>query len=140
MSVASEETINLAGKIYSVAELLRELDDYVRLEAAEQCFALTALINDPSALVRSAVARKKVGHEILVKDVEWQVRATVAKYCNDVKFLDILALDSHEFVRFVVVKRGHALELLAQDVDEEIAAIARYALQRQVILAEQPMQ
>lgn len=134
MSIAMEETITLAGKIYNVAELLREVDDYVRLEAAEQCFALTALINDPSSLVRSTVARKKIGHEVLVKDVEWQVRATVAKYCSEVKFLDILAQDNHEFVRFVVVKRGHALELLAQDSDEEIAAIARYTLQRQDML------
>lgn len=136
MSEASEDKITLAGKEYSVAELLKEPDDYIRLEAAEQCFALAALVNDRSMLVRSTVARKKIGHEVLVKDVDWQVRATVAKYCSESKFLDILAQDSHEFVRFVVVKRGHALEQFVEDRDEEIAAIARYSLERQRIWSE----
>jgi hypothetical protein len=131
-----ENTITLAGKTYSTAELMREADDYIRLEAAEQCFALDELLKDRCALVRSTVARKKVGHKVLVDDIDWQVRATVAKYCNEPELLDKLAKDSHEFVRFVVVKRGHALELLAQDDDEEVAAIARYTLQRQRLLSD----
>jgi hypothetical protein len=136
MITGRQEKIILAGKTYSIAELLRETDDYIRLEAAEQCFALSQLVNDRSALVRSTVARKKIGHTVLVHDRDWQVRATVAKYCSETAFLDILAHDPHEFVRFVVVKREHALELLAQDSDEEIAAIARYTLQRQRILSD----
>ncbi len=131
MSTLSPSTIQLAGKNYTVADLLQESDEYIRLEAAEQCFALTALINDPSLLVRCAVARKKIGHDVLVSDIDWQVRATVAKNCTDSRFLDILARDSHEFVRFVVVKRGYALDYLVNDTDEEIASIARYQLQYQ---------
>lgn len=136
MSAVNEEKITLAGKDYTVSALLKESDDYIRLEAAERCFALKELVSDRAMLVRSTVARKMTGHDVLVNDSDWQVRATVAKYCTDTQFLDILARDSHEFVRFVVVKRGHALELLAQDADDEIAAIARHAIQRQQLWAE----
>lgn len=136
MSAVIEEKITLAGKNYTIAELLKESDDYIRLEAAEQCFALKELVYDRSMLVRSAVARKMIGHDILINDIDWQVRATVAKYCTDTQFLDKLVHDDHEFVRFVVVKRGHALALFTQDSDEEIAAIARHSLQRQQLWAE----
>lgn len=129
MLTLSADTIQLAGRHYTVVDLLKESDEYIRLEAVEQCFGLSTFINDCSALVRCAVARKKIGHEVLVKDADWHVRATVAKYCTEPQFLDILAHDIHEFVRFVVVKRGHALEYLVNDTDEEIAAIARYSLQ-----------
>jgi hypothetical protein len=131
MTKANVQTILLAGRQYTVADVVTEPDEYVRLEAVDLCFALTHLIHDHSVLVRCAVARKKVGHDVLVKDQDWHVRATVAKYCIESHFLDILAQDSHEFVRFVVVKRGYASDYLVNDTDEEIAAIARYNLQYQ---------
>ncbi len=131
MSTFNSDTIQLAGKYYTVDDILQESDEYIRLEAVEQCFALSELMGDQSTLVRCAIARKKMGHEILVNDDDWHVRATVAKYCVESRFLDVLAHDSHEFVRFVVVKRGHALDFLVNDIDEEIASIARYHLQYQ---------
>ena len=75
------------------------------------------------------MARKKVGHELLVKDESWRVRATVAKYTDDPKLLDFLVKDENNFVRYVVVKRGHGLKQFIDDIDEEISSIARYQLQ-----------
>lgn len=128
-------TITINGRMYSERDIVKEKEEYVRLEAVELCFALRALANDRSHLIRSAVARKKVGHEKLVHDDNWRVRATVAKYCEDEALLDILKDDRHNFVRFVVVKRGYALEQFVDDDDEEIASIARYTLQHKQIAA-----
>lgn len=126
------DTIVIAGKEYDELGVLKDTDEYVRLEAVDLCFALKKLIHDKSALVRAAVARKKVGHEFLVKDESWRVRATVAKYTDQENILDLLVTDNNEFVRFVVVKRGHGLDSFVHDVDEEIASIARYQLQNDV--------
>jgi len=123
------DTIVIAGKEYNELGVFNEKDEYIRLEAVDLCFALTKLIFDKSALVRAAVARKKVGHEYLVKDSSWRVRATVAKYTDQKHILDQLVADNNEFVRFVVVKRGHGLDSFVHDADEEIASIARYQLQ-----------
>jgi len=123
------DTVVIAGREYSELGVLKERDEYIRLEAVDLCFALKKLIHDKSALVRAAVARKKVGHEFLVKDKSWRVRATVAKYADQKNILDLLVTDNNEFVRFVVVKRGHGLNSFIHDSDEEIASIARYQLQ-----------
>lgn len=128
-------TIAIDGKIYSERDIVKEKQEYVRLEAVDLCFALRALVNDRSALVRRAVARKKVGHEQLVHDENWRVRATVAQYCDDERLLDILKNDKNDFVRFIVVKRGYDLEQFVHDVDEEIASIARYGLQQRRLAA-----
>jgi len=123
------DTVVIAGKEYNELGVLKERDEYIRLEAVDLCFALKKLIHDKSALVRAAVARKKVGHEFLVKDKSWRVRATVAKYADQKNILDLLVTDNNEFVRFVVVKRGHGLNSFIHDADDEIASIARYQLQ-----------
>ncbi len=128
-------TIAINGKTYSEHDIVKEKEVYVRLEAVGLCFALRALVNDSSALVRCAVARKKVGHEHLVYDSNWKVRATVAQYCDDDGLLDILKNDMNDFVRFIVVKRGYGLEQFIHDVDEEIASIARYGLQQKSTVA-----
>lgn len=131
MTRGSEEAIMIFGKRYTARDVLRDKDEYIRLEAVDKCFALRELVGDPSVLVRMAVARKGVGHEILVTDPSWRVRATVAKYCVESEILDELIQDAHDFVRFVLVKRRHALECFVQDPDEEIAAIARQGLRSQ---------
>lgn len=128
-------TITINGRVYSEQDIVKEKQEYVRLEAVDLCFALQALVNDSSYLIRCAVARKKVGHQQLVHDDNWRVRATVAKYCEDEALLEILKTDSHDFVRFVVVKRGYALKHFVDDQDEEIASIARYKLQQSTIAA-----
>lgn len=128
-------TIAIDGKMYSEQDIVKEKQEYVRLEAVDLCFALHALVDDESPLVRSAVARKKVGHERLVHDSNWRVRATVAQYCADEHLLDILKSDSHVLVRFIVVKRGYALEQFLHDEDEEIASAARYGLQQRLAAA-----
>ena len=88
-------------------DVFKDKDEYIRLEAVDKCFALRELVNDPSVLVRMAVARKGVGHETLVVDASWRVRATVAKYSMESKILDLLLEDVHDFVRFVLVKRRY---------------------------------
>lgn len=123
------DTVVISGKKYNEAELFKEKEEYVRLEAVDMCFALTVLIRDQSAVVRAAVARKKVGHDVLVSDVCWRVRATVAKYTDEPKHLKLLSSDENEFVRFIIVKKGYCLDSLRYDEDEEIASTARYMLQ-----------
>ena len=123
------DTIVIAGRKYSEARILKEKEEYIRLEAVDLCFALSALAYDKSAIVRAAVARKKVGHGVLVNDESWRVRAIVAKYTDEAKYLNVLANDKNDFVRFVVVKRGWLLDLFVDDIDEEIASIARYQIQ-----------
>lgn len=129
------DTIVIDGKLYNEQNIVKEKQEYIRLEAVDLYFALHALVQDKSALVRTAVARKKVGHEQLVYDKNWRVRASVAKYCNDERLLDILKHDDNEFVRFMVAKRGYDLERFIHDVDEEIASIARYSLQNRRVAA-----
>jgi len=123
------DTVIISGKKYNETDVVKEKEEYIRLESVDLCFALTHLIKDTSPVVRAAVARKKVGHETLVADENWRVRATVAKYTNNEKYLEILANDINDFVRFIVVKKGCCLESLKNDLDEEIAATARYLLQ-----------
>jgi len=123
------DTVIISGKKYNETDIVKEKEEYIRLEAVDLCFALTCLIKDRSPVVRAAVARKKVGHESLVVDENWRVRATVAKYTSNEKYLEILAKDINDFVRFIVVKKGCCLESLKNDVDEEIASTARYLLQ-----------
>ena len=123
------ETITIAGRRYDEQGIVNEKEEYIRLEAVDLCFGLKKLIYDKSALVRTAVARKKVGHELFVNDENWRVRATVAKYTDDPEVLDLLINDENNFVRYVLVKRGHGLKLFIDDIDEEIASIARYQLQ-----------
>ncbi len=127
--VLDMDTVVISGKKYNEIDLLKEKEEYIRLEAVDLCFALTYLIQDASAVVRAAVARKKVGHDMLVADESWRVRATVAKYTNESKYLEVLSKDKNDFVRYIVVKKGYCLESLKNDVDEEIAATARYQLQ-----------
>jgi len=123
------DTVIISGRKYNEMDVVKEKEEYIRLEAVDLCFALTRLIKDASPVVRAAVARKKVGHETLVTDENWRVRATVAKYTSNEKYLEILAKDMNDFVRFIVVKKGYCLESLKNDEDEEIAATARYLLQ-----------
>ena len=123
------DTITIAGRRYDERAIAKEKEEYIRLEAVDLCFGLRQLIHDKSALVRTAVARKKVGHELFVNDENWRVRATVAKYTDDEKMLDQLVNDENEFVRFILVKRGHDLNHFINDKDEEISSIARYQLQ-----------
>lgn len=125
------DTITIAGRKYDEKGIAKEKEEYVRLEAVDLCFGLKHLIFDKSALVRTAVARKKIGHELFVNDKSWRVRATVAKYSDDPKVLDQLLKDENDFVRFVLVKRGHGLVHFTKDTDEEIVSIARYQLQKQ---------
>ena len=122
-------TIVISGKKYDETAILKEKEEYVRLEAVDLCFALHQLALDSSELVRTAVARKKVKHDVLVGDKSWRVRATVAKYTEDVAVLTRLVADENDFVRFVVVKRGYGLDSFINDTDEEIASIARYQIQ-----------
>ena len=131
MTREREQMVTISGKQYTAMDVFSDKDEHVRLEAVDRCFALRELVNDPSVLVRMAVARKGVGHEALVADASWRVRATVAKYSMESGILDLLIDDAHDFVRFVLVKRRYALEYFLQDSDEEIAAIARYELKSQ---------
>lgn len=124
------DTIIISGKKYDELSILKEKEEYVRLEAVGLCFALTRLVHDNSALVRAAVARKKVGHEFLVNDKSWRVRATVAKYTDDTRILHSLLKDDNDFVRFIIAKRGCKLDFFINDADEEIASLARYQLQQ----------
>ena len=55
------ETITIAGRRYDEQGIVNEKEEYIRLEAVDLCFGLKKLIYDKSALVRTAVARKKVG-------------------------------------------------------------------------------
>jgi hypothetical protein len=64
----TEDYITLYDKSYTYANIQTEADEYIRLEAASQGFALKVLVNDQSALVRSTVARIKYGHEQLAKE------------------------------------------------------------------------
>ncbi|MFW5444592.1 MAG: HEAT repeat domain-containing protein [Methylococcaceae bacterium] len=127
--MSNMDTIEIAGKKYNETKISKEKEEYIRLEAVDLCFALKQLVSDSSWLVRTAVARKKVGHDLLVKDENWRVRATVAKYTDDSSIIDELASDENDFVRFVIVKRGYCLDSFVSDEDEEIASIARYQLQ-----------
>ncbi len=124
------KTIILDGKKYTEREIAALKEDYVRLEAVDRCFALSLLVNDKAYLIRCAVARKQFGHEVLACDINWRVRATVAQNTYKKEILEKLAHDPHEFVRFVIAKRGFALEHLSQDTDEEISSIAKYQLQQ----------
>ncbi len=127
------DTIVIAGKKYTEPEIIKEKEEYIRLEAVDLCFALKVLVYDESMLVRVAVARKKVGHDVFVTDDSWRVRATVAKYTDDLALLKVLAKDCNEFVRFVVVNRGYYLDEFVNDPDEEVSSIARYALQNRQV-------
>ncbi len=127
------ETIVISGKAYNEVAIINEKEDYIRLEAVDMCFALNALVYDESSLIRTAVARKKVGHDQLVNDESWRVRATVAKYTDDTEILDKLINDEKDFVRFIIVKRGYALEFFINDEDEEIASTAKYQIQQQEV-------
>ncbi len=129
----SMETIVISGKAYDEIAIINEKEDYIRLEAVDMCFALNALVYDESSLIRTAVARKKVGHDQLVNDESWRVRATVAKYTDDTEILDKLVNDEKDFVRFIIVKRGYALEFFINDEDEEIASTAKYQIQQQEV-------
>jgi len=122
-----EDSITLYGKFYTYASIQTETDEYIRLDAANQGFALKVLVNDKSALVRSSVARIKYGHEQLTKDESWKVRATVAKHCQPITLKDLIHDENH-FVRYIIVKRGYFLEHFTNDIDEEIAALAKYQL------------
>ncbi len=122
------DTVTIAGTKYNELSIFNEKEEYIRLEAVDLCFALRKLIYDQSALVRTAVARKKIGHDILSKDKNWRVRATVAMHTEDTSLLKKFVDDENDFVRFVVVKRGSCLESFVNDRDEEIASIARYQL------------
>ncbi len=124
------DTIVISGRKYTEESIVAEREEYVRLEAVDYCFALSKLIYDKSVLVRTAVARHLVGHDILVSDRNWRVRATVAKYTEDQGLLEKLSKDQNDFVRFVVVKKGYHPEYFVNDCDEEIASIARYQLQQ----------
>ncbi len=126
-------TVVIAGKKYTESDIFKEKEEYIKLEAIDLCFALRQLASDPSPMVRAAVARKKIAHELLAKDESWRVRATVAKYAEAESVLDLLVNDENDFVRFVVVKRGHKLQSFIYDHDEEIRSIARYQLQNQSI-------
>ncbi|MBE0468862.1 MAG: hypothetical protein IBX55_05040 [Methyloprofundus sp.] len=121
------DCITLYDKSYTYANIQTEADEYIRLEAASQGFALKILVNDKSALVRSTVARIKYGHEQLAKDPSWKVRATVAKHCQPIILKDLIHDENH-FVRYIIVKRGYFLEHFTSDSDEEIAALAKYQL------------
>lgn len=123
----TEETFHLYGKSYTPSSIREEKDEYIRLEAASHGFALKQLINDPSSLVRSSIARIKYEHEYLAKDSSWKVRATVAKHCHP-KLLKSLISDDNHFVRYIIVKRGYYLDHFINDQDEEIADLARYLL------------
>lgn len=123
----SEETINLYNKHYTQGNICIEPDEYIRLEAATQGFALKHLVNDKSHLVRCTIARIKYGHEQLAADQNWKVRATVATHCKP-KLLMTFINDENHFVRYIVVKRGYYLEHFINDPDEEIADLARYLL------------
>ncbi|BCG63680.1 MAG: hypothetical protein methR_P1408 [Methyloprofundus sp.] len=124
----TEETINLHGTHYTQNKICSEPDEYLRLEAVEQGFALKRLISDKSHLVRSTVARLKYGHEQLATDPNWRVRANVARYCKP-RLLIHFINDENHFVRYIVVQRGYHLEHFITDSDEEIADLARYQLQ-----------
>ena len=124
-----EESIDLYGKTYTQTNICKEPDEYVRLAAASQGFALQQLINDESALVRSSIARIKYGHEQLATDASWKVRATVATHCKP-RLLSGMIDDENHFVRFVIAKRGFHLEHFVNDPDDEIASLARYELSK----------
>ncbi len=125
-----KDLITLYGKTYTAEQIANEKDEYVRLEAVDYYFALNQLVTDRSPLVRTAVARKKVGHDRLVFDENWRVRATVAQHCTDQEIIDILIQDENDFVRYIIAKRGFGAEQLANDPDDEIASIARYTMQQ----------
>ena len=125
----TEESIDIYGKVYTQSKICKEPDEYIRLAAASQGFALQHLINDKSALVRSSIARIKYGHEQLAIDESWKVRATVAKHCKP-HLLSSMVNDEHHFVRYVIAKRGFHLEHFVNDPDEEIADLARYELNK----------
>lgn len=125
------ETIEISGRRYTEEKIVKEKEEYVRLEAVDMCFALHKLAHDSSSLVRTAVARKKVAHDVLVNDDSWKVRATVAKYTDNSDILDQLINDPNDFVRYNLVKRSYRLEAFVNDPDEEIASTARYQLQNQ---------
>lgn len=132
----TEERINLHGNYYTPAKISEEPDEYLRLEAADQGFALNLLINDKSPLVRATIARIKFGHAQLATDENWKVRATVAKHCKT-ELLSNFLDDENHFVRYVIVKRGVHLQHFINDVDEEIADLARYQLKKQAELISQ---
>ena len=123
----TEESIDIYGKIYTLSDICKEPDEYIRLAAASEGFALKQLINDKSALVRSTIARIKYGHEQLATDENWKVRATVATHCKP-KLLNCMIYDKNHFVRYIIAKRGFHLEHFTNDPDEEIADLARYEL------------
>jgi uncharacterized protein with PhoU and TrkA domain len=124
------DTITISGRSYDEKTITKEKEEYIRLEAVDLSFALSRLVYDKSSLVRTAVARKKVGHNVLVNDESWRVRATVAQYTNKTVVLDQLTHDENDFVRYIIVKRGHNLEAYLNDPDEEVASIARYLIQQ----------
>lgn len=124
------ETVTISGRLYDESKICKEKEEYIRLEAVDLCFALNKLVHDKSSLVRVAVARKNVGHTLLVNDECWRVRATVAKYAKDESILDKLINDENDFIRFIIVKRGYKPDLFINDTDEEISSIARYQLQQ----------
>jgi len=126
----TEESIDIYGKNYTLATISKEPDEYIRLAAASEGFALEYLIKDKSALVRSSIARIKYGHDQLAADKNWKVRATVAKHCKP-KILSSMINDENHFVRYIIVKRGYHLEHFIDDPDEEVADLARYQLSRQ---------
>ncbi|NOQ14441.1 MAG: hypothetical protein GQ583_08210 [Methyloprofundus sp.] len=125
----TEESIDIYGKVYTQRKICKEPDEYIRLAAASQGFALKYLINDKSTLVRSSIARIKYGHEQLATDESWKVRATVAKHCKP-KLLSRMIDDEHHFVRYIIARRGFHLEHFINDPDEEIADLARYELSK----------
>ncbi|MCK5354894.1 MAG: hypothetical protein KAJ63_07220 [Methyloprofundus sp.] len=129
LNATTEEFIEIYGKKYTSATISKEPDEYIRLAAASEGFALARLIKDQSALVRSSIARIKYGHDQLSFDKNWKVRATVAKHCKP-KILSHMINDENHFVRYIIAKRGFHLEHFINDSDEEIADLARYQLSK----------
>ncbi len=124
----SKDLITLYGKTYSVAKIAKIKDEFIKLEAIYSNFALEQLSHDKSPLIRSAVARKMVGHEHLCIDLNWRVRATVAQYCIDSEIIYHLAQDENDFIRYIIAKRGFAPEILINDSDPEIMLLAKSQL------------
>lgn len=138
-----------------------ELDELVKSELEEdrelaarfgRSKDLNVLVNDPSAIVRFAVACEGRGQDLdklvedkdadvrfavakqgrpqdldrLIKDESWEVRAGVAEQDRD-QDLDILVHDSAVMVRYTIAERSkkkHYLGILSQDKDKGVRDMA----------------
>ena len=116
------------GVVYIPYEDLRDnlkemvdIEDFLdRVRAAESCFALDKLVDDPDPDVRLRVARQGYGSVKLSYDDETMVRAALAERGLAPK---TLAFDENWLVRYKLAQSGYGWDKLVNDENSRVREV-----------------